>query len=357
MRLAAFIESNKDQIIERWKRCAVDRLGLRLDDSQLVNDLPVFIDEVAAALESPDEQWPPSEGARRHGRQRLEAGMDIGGLTEEMTLVGEVIVRLADEGGWQLAGDEVLTLMRVISHGTSTSVKAYASMRDQELADQAVRHFSFVAHEIRTPLHNARLIAEILGRMGVAQAGDKHLKRLVRSLEELSDLVDNSLVDARLHANPKLHVQQFEARAVVEAAFESVAPQAESRGLEVTIDVEPFELHGDRKLVHSALTNLIKNAVKFTRDGGGIRLAGRSSGNRALFEIEDECGGMPEDLPSRLFEPFVQGSVDRTGFGLGLVIVKQAAEAHGGTVRINNLPGRGCCFVLELPLLQNTAVH
>jgi signal transduction histidine kinase len=68
-----------------------------------------------------------------------------------------------------------------------------------------------------------------------------------------------------------------------------------------------------------------------------------------LFEVFDGCGGLPEDLPQKLFQPFVQVGEDRSGFGLGLVIVKQAVEAHGGAVRVVNDPPQGCCFVVELP--------
>jgi signal transduction histidine kinase len=70
-----------------------------------------------------------------------------------------------------------------------------------------------------------------------------------------------------------------------------------------------------------------------------------------LFTVEDECGGIPEDLPKRLFQPFVQAGSDKSGFGLGLLIVKQATEAHRGSVRVTNrLDRSGCIFVLDLPL-------
>lgn len=68
-----------------------------------------------------------------------------------------------------------------------------------------------------------------------------------------------------------------------------------------------------------------------------------------MLEVEDRCGGLPEDLPERLFQPFVQAGDDKSGFGLGLMIVKQAAEAHNGSVRVVNTPGVACCFIIDLP--------
>lgn len=100
------------------------------------------------------------------------------------------------------------------------------------------------------------------------------------------------------------------------------------------------------------MENLLKNAVKFTREGGSIVVAARQVGDRAVFEVGDQCGGIPDNVLPLLFEPFVQAEPQKGGSGLGLVIIKQAAEAHGGTVRVDNRPGTGCCFVLDLPCRQ-----
>lgn len=96
----------------------------------------------------------------------------------------------------------------------------------------------------------------------------------------------------------------------------------------------------------------MRNAVKFTRDGGRIVVRAKRLDERAVFDVEDECGGMPEDLPQRLFQPFMQAGSDRSGHGLGLMIVKQAVEAHGGAVRVANHSGEGCCFSIEMPCRQ-----
>ncbi len=68
-----------------------------------------------------------------------------------------------------------------------------------------------------------------------------------------------------------------------------------------------------------------------------------------VVEVEDACGGLPEGAEKKIFDPLVQAGVDRSGFGLGLAIAKQAAEAHNGQVRVHNLPGKGCVFLLDLP--------
>jgi signal transduction histidine kinase len=102
-------------------------------------------------------------------------------------------------------------------------------------------------------------------------------------------------------------------------------------------------------LLRSALGNLIANAVKFTHEGETVQVRAARREDSIRIEIEDRCGGLPAGDPQELFTPFVQRGKDKTGFGLGLAIVKQAAEAHGGKVSVQNLPGSGCVFSLELP--------
>jgi len=100
----------------------------------------------------------------------------------------------------------------------------------------------------------------------------------------------------------------------------------------------------------SAITNLVRNAIKFSVEGGRVDFRARALEDRVLFEVEDSCRGMPEELPPKLFQPFVQQNADRSGFGLGLLIVKRAIEAHHGSVRVVNRPNEGCTFVLDVPL-------
>lgn len=351
MRLADFIDSNRERLIERWQRNAEDRMSLDLSKSQLRNDLPHFIDDVIQALRDPAGRWPHTEGAKSHGRQRMRVGVKIGSLTEEMTLVGETVAELAFEDDEDFPGDDLLRMMSIIGRGAAASVTAYAALRDRELADQAAQHFSFIAHEIRNPLHNARVAAQLLAAAPEAERA-KHLELLDRSLSQLTALVDDSLIEARLYGEPRLNIQRIGARQLVQTVSGDLAPQAGERGVSVTTDVEDFSLDIDRTLILSALENLLKNAVKFTREGGSIVVAARQVGDRAVFEVGDQCGGIPDNVLPLLFEPFVQAEPQKGGSGLGLVIIKQAAEAHGGTVRVDNRPGTGCCFVLDLPCRQ-----
>ena len=352
MRLGNFINANREEVIERWERNATNRLHLDLETSQLRDNLPEFIDDVAEALRSESDRCRDARSARIHGRHRMKIGVDIGRLTEEMTLVGETVAEVARDKGYAISNDELLAMMSAIGQGAAASVSAYAERRDQQLADQAAQHFSFIAHEIRNPLHNANLAARSL-EVSPEAGRNECLARLKHSLNQLAELVDDALVEARLYGEPRLRLKKLGARKLLEKVLREFAPQAAEREQTLELAADDFVLEGDRTILLSALSNLVKNAIKFTPDGGRIEVRARSAGETASFTVTDQCGGIPEKLVPRLFQEFVQATPSKGGSGLGLVIVRQAARAHRGTARVDNRPGQNCTFVLELPLSQD----
>lgn len=114
-------------------------------------------------------------------------------------------------------------------------------------------------------------------------------------------------------------------------------------------DEEVPQIRGDPRFLRSALTNLIRNAVKYTRRDSAVAVRVRQAHGHVRVEVQDQCGGLPEGAIEKMFDPFVQLGKDRSGYGLGLAIGRQAAQSHGGTLTVHNLPGSGCVFVLELP--------
>ena len=111
-----------------------------------------------------------------------------------------------------------------------------------------------------------------------------------------------------------------------------------------------LQIVADERLLDSALSNLVRNAVKFSAPGATVHLRAKQSVERVVLEVEDQCGGLPEGAVEKMFSPFVQLGQDRSGFGLGLAISKRAAELHKGDLRVHDVPGHGCVFVLDLPL-------
>jgi hypothetical protein len=172
---------------------------------------------------------------------------------------------------------------------------------------------------------------------------------LGHALGRMSELIDNTLSQAWLKGGAPLRGERIELPALLAEAARDVALDAEERELTLTVSAEPIVMHADPRLIASAVSNLVRNAVKFSHRAATIGVRAWKKGPRVLIEVEDGCGGLPEGRAEELFSPFVQKSADRSGFGLGLAIVRQAAEAHNGTVGVRNVPGRGCVFRLDLP--------
>lgn len=343
--LADFIEANTDQLIERWKADVITRLELDLDESRLVDDLPAFLEDVIVTLRSPSGKRPEMDGAALHGRQRVTQGMDIACLSEEMSIVEESIVGLARDQGLEPPNAEIQQLMKVVGRGTALAVRSYFDLREKQRADEVAQHFAFIAHQIRTPLNSAALIADILAMVPDAQR-EGHIARLRRSLTRLSKLVDDSLIDAQLRSGPDLDLHFVSAANLVEDAYNEVSFHADEREVVIERDIEPFHWEVDPTLMASALTNLFSTAIKFSCRAGRIRVQARLRNERVLFTVEDQCGGLPEDF--QVFQP-VKKKEYRTGFGLGLSLVKQVIEAHQGTIDVHNNHVEGCSFMLDLP--------
>jgi signal transduction histidine kinase len=105
----------------------------------------------------------------------------------------------------------------------------------------------------------------------------------------------------------------------------------------------------DRQLLHSALSNLIQNAIKYSHKGTKIEIRASVASENILIEVEDECGGLAPNAEIDLFKPFEQQNKNREGLGLGLNIARKSIELHGGTLSLHNLPNKGCVFTVTLP--------
>jgi signal transduction histidine kinase len=107
-------------------------------------------------------------------------------------------------------------------------------------------------------------------------------------------------------------------------------------------------VEADQQLLHSAVSNLVQNALKYTRAGGKIQVRGKLTGKTITLEVEDECGGLNINATD-LFKPFEQQHENRKGLGLGLTIAQRAVRLNHGDIEVINLPGKGCIFRITLP--------
>ena len=186
--------------------------------------------------------------------------------------------------------------------------------------------------------------------------------RLARTVERMLKLVRNR------EFSQSLDTQPIELEPLVRQAIDELAPYLELRGQAVSVSIEPDlgPLEADPAKISDVLTNLLANAVKFTPDGGTIRLEVRAepaAGDWVRVSVRDQGVGVSLDDQQHLFEPFFTGfdtlrhssgdyQFGKRGIGLGLWLVKTFVELHGGRVEVSSTPGAGSTFAFLLPRRQ-----
>lgn len=344
------IVGRREEILQQWENLVHEFGAPKLLPGELRDHLPLFLDDLAGALggPSPDESSKGSFRPSIHGAERLRAGFDVDAVVREYGLLGDVILRVADSVGYCPTCDEQRTLMRELSEGASRAIAAYVLRRDDDLRKEAGKHLSFVAHELRNPLAAATTALALLKSNGNPAA--KPMRVLERSIGRLCDLIDNVLVAGRLEGQVEVRLERIKAGELLFQVCADVLPHAEARGIAIDYEAPAScVVHLDRRLLSSALGNLVHNAIKFTRPDGHVVMRARTREQWVIFEVQDECGGLPPGKAEELFQPFVQRGNDRSGFGLGLAIAQHAVRAHGGRIHVVDRPGVGCTFVIEVP--------
>lgn len=358
MVLHEVLSAKRDDVMLRWKAQIEGTLAPEsMPPLELADHIPQFVAEIAAALRadlglssfgpSPEE----SNSAAGHGAQRLRLGFSLDSVVREYGALHDAIVEEARAVGVVLTYRELKVLHGAIVTGVAHAVTEYSHQRDAELMRQANEHFAFIAHELRDPLSSASMAFQLLKRRGDLPLGNRSVDALDRGLQRTSELIDQTLQAARVASGIELRRQSTTLKSLFEEAELAVVSEAESKSIEIRSVVgSDLQVGLDTRLVRSALGNLLRNSVKYTTAGGTVEVRGSINNGRVIIEVEDGCGGLPPGTVEKAFAPFVRMDTGQTGFGLGLAIAKQAVDAHGGTIRVQNLPGKGCVFVLELPI-------
>jgi signal transduction histidine kinase len=213
------------------------------------------------------------------------------------------------------------------------------------------RQREFVAdasHELRTPLTSVLANLELLEEELTGEQRDTAASAL-RSTRRMRRLVADLLLLARADAGRAAPHGPVDLGSVIVEAASELEPVARDHVLTVDTD-SGVVVEGARDELHRLALNLMENAIKHTKPGTAVRAIVRREGPDAELVVEDDGGGVPEDLAGRVFERFVRGGSDRAGSsGLGLSIVRAVAETHGGSVRLERADSGGARFVVRLP--------
>ena len=227
-----------------------------------------------------------------------------------------------------------------------------------EAANLAKSQFlSVMSHEIRTPLNGVIGMADMLTHTGLNEEQEAMAEIIEDCGKALLAVVGDILDLARIEAGTlELSPGEFGLRRLVEAAHGLFGIQARTKGLLLSVHIDPQlpdRLRGDEVRLRQVLINLLGNAVKFTEEGA-VALDVRQTPAGLVFAISDTGPGIPAAFQARIFEPFAQADASLTrrhgGTGLGLAIAKRLADLMAGTLEVAARPGGGSIFLFTVPL-------
>ncbi len=358
--LHEFIVANRDAIISRTRERVGDRPWPSVSTREIEYGVPLFLTQLSETLrlEATTTPFPTAaigSTAARHGAELLAAGFNVSQVVHDYGDICQAVTELAVERKAAITVEEFHTLNRCLDTAIAEAVTEHARITAQTESAHEVERLGNAAHELRDVLNTALLAFHLLRKGTVGIAGGTGAI-LGRSLMTLREVVDRTLSEVRLNTG-----KQRRGRMSVVAFLDEVAATGmlHSEYRQVKFEVEPVDprlaVEGDPQLLTSAVMNLLHNGFKNTPAGGKVVLRARAEDRNLVVEVEDECGGIPESKGD-LFQVFGdrRGS-DRSGLGVGLSIARKAMRAHGGDIHVRNLPGKGCIFVIEVPLAEEAA--
>lgn len=217
-----------------------------------------------------------------------------------------------------------------------------------------------IAHDLRSPITRIRGAAEVTLTTGRDLAEYEQMAAsTIEECDRLLDMINTMLLISRTEAGVDVPAcQSIDLAALVRDACELFQPLVEDAQLRLDCQtMAALPMAGDRRMLQRMVANLIDNAIKYTPPGGRIDVALAAVDPRAArLTVADTGCGIPSDQAERIFERFYRGdrSRSRGGVGLGLSLARTIARAHGGDITLDDAPGAGSVFTVDLPLGQDT---
>jgi signal transduction histidine kinase len=242
--------------------------------------------------------------------------------------------------------------------GLGTLLIARALGREFAVARLQSDFVAAVSHEFRTPLTSIRQLAELLarGRMESEQHRQRAYDLILGESDRLRRLVESLLDFGRMQARQyKYRSEDLEAVQWTRSVAEEFRETVRNRGYVIDFNGPSDDawIRGDREALGGALWNLLDNAVKYSPDEHNVHVAVSASNGHVEVSVRDHGPGIPKEDLKRVFGRFYRGANAKTqgtkGTGIGLAIVKEIVEAHGGTVRVRSELGQGSEFTMVLP--------
>ena len=379
MRLADFITSEAESILQEWESFAhtLKPAADNMTDKELRNHAALMLKIIAKDLrtvQSAEQQLEKSHGDEPgehndagHGLARQESSFTIEQVVSEFRALRSSVLRLwAESLPLRCATDigDIIRFDEAIDQLLAASVFSFAAAKLKAEETEQERRSQFLAmlgHELRNPLSPISSAAAVLKRTKNDDPVIDNVSNIIaRQVAHMASLVDDLLDVSRVTRGMiEIKLEVVDMRQVIEHAVEQVSPQINARHqkLVVTTPPEPAVVQADKKRVVQIITNLLANAAKYTPEGGHLQLKTTLLQGEVVISVEDNGAGMTPEFVPLAFELFAQAArtPDRAqgGLGLGLALVKNLVELHGGQVACSSEGlGKGSQFTVRLPRPQ-----
>jgi signal transduction histidine kinase len=393
---ALCVEQSKETILADWRELVAGQIdgAEGVDEPVLTDDVPAILDLIADALrEGAATALTNFQPVRAHGQQRAALTYtDIHWVLEELYLLRAVVIRGIEDNVGELCRKHLLLIYEVFDQLITVSAEAYINwqLRKEEearkKAEESVRKLSkltemleaereertlfvgAVVYDLRTPLASMQIATDLLEnfheRPGVREGA---LDKLQRNVQRLDAMAQRLLDVNRINAGSRLPLD-IEPVDLVDVSQSYVNDAKSSHGPDaVRLEVFDDEMHGwwNREAILRILSNLVENGIKYGEQPVTVRIRPCSSGagedggveenepDEVCLEIHNDGPPIPQEDQERIFERFVRlksaHERHKTGWGIGLTLVRGLTHAMGGRLELESSEGKGTTFTVIMP--------
>jgi len=229
------------------------------------------------------------------------------------------------------------------------------NMMTRELRATEILQSSFVSnvsHEFKTPINAIEGYTTLLQSTdNIDEVENEYIEKILYNTKRLSSLVSNILLLSKIeNQSIQTHQEWYALDEQIRESILSLESEWEKKDIEFDVELDSVEYHGNESMMYHVWTNLIGNAIKFSPQGGLIRITLRSVNDSIVFTVEDSGPGLSEETQKHLFDKFYQedSSHKQEGNGLGLALVKRILAIVQGEIIAENISDGGCRFTVTL---------
>jgi len=363
-KFASIIQEHRDELLKEWReRVRLLPAARDLDNPTLNDHIPHLFDALTQELTAGGTEsvldLQLHDSPKIHGGLRLRAGFDIVEVVAEYNILRELLSNIAERHNVDTTGDPNRILNRVVDRAVALAVDTYAKEKALEIQQRREEQLSFLIHDLKTPLSAIHAAGRILE---TSLAGDTLTGRLGNMLDivrrnalRLNALITTASQEqynlaASTAEQVKVAHREFDLWPVVQAMIWDLRALVENVPVQIINAVpENCVVYADPVLITQVFQNLLSNAIKYTAKGEITVGANTTEVNKVRCWVRDTGAGIPNDRLVKIFEKFETDPTKKGGMGLGLPIVKQIVEAHGGQIFVESEVGRGSTFSFTLP--------